>query len=186
MSHRVRVIEGLRFDRIPFDELFAGNEPVLMRGLTVDWPLVQAARESPTRVMDLLAANYNKKPVIVYVGDPEMGGRFSYNESLTGSWDITYMPSGDKGVFTLRQSGTLLVGEYVLEGGWRGSLQGTIVSGKVLLHRIDSKLGHSQDLEGTLSTEGRAIRGNWQNFILSGGQPASGNWVAQKRERADS
>ena len=38
MSHQVRVIEGLRFDRIPFDELFAGNEPVLMRGLTADWP----------------------------------------------------------------------------------------------------------------------------------------------------
>jgi hypothetical protein len=110
----------------------------------------------------------------------------SDNESLTGSWDITYLPSGDKGTFTLRQSGTLLVGEYVLEGGWRGSLQGTIVSGKVLLHRIDSKLGHSQDLDGTLSTEGRTIRGNWQNFILSGGQPTTGNWVAQKRERADS
>ena len=84
MSHQVRVIDGLRFDRIPFDELFAGNEPVLMRGLTADWPLVQAARRSPTEVMSLLAANYNKKPVIVYVGDPEMRGRFSYNESVTG------------------------------------------------------------------------------------------------------
>jgi len=110
----------------------------------------------------------------------------SDNESLTGSWDITYLPSNDKGTFTLRQSGTLLVGEYVLEGGWRGSLQGTIVSGKVLLHRIDSKLGHSQDLDGALSPEGRTIRGNWQNFILSGGQPTTGSWVAQKRERTDS
>ena len=110
----------------------------------------------------------------------------SDNESLTGSWDITYLPSGDKGVFTLRQSGTILVGEYVLEGGWRGSLQGTIVNEKVLLHRIDSKLGHSQNLEGALSSDGRAIRGTWQNFVLSGGQPSSGNWVAQKRERADS
>jgi len=110
----------------------------------------------------------------------------SDNESLTGSWDVSYLPSGDKGVFTLRQSGTLLAGEYLLEGGWKGSLQGTIVNGKVLLHRIDSKLGHSQDLEGTLSPEGRTIRGTWQNFILSGGQPASGNWVAQKKERADS
>lgn len=108
------------------------------------------------------------------------------NESLTGSWDITYLPSGDKGVFTLRQSGTLLVGEYVLEGGWRGSLQGTIVNGKVLLHRIDSKLGASQNLEGSLSPEGRTLRGTWQNFILSGGQPTSGNWVGQKRERTDS
>src|SRR5689334_8270406 len=84
MSHRVRVIDGLRFDRVPFDELFAGNEPVLMRGLTADWPLVRAGRESPDRVMDLLARSYNRKPVIVYVGEPGMGGRFSYNEDLTG------------------------------------------------------------------------------------------------------
>jgi len=34
--------------------------------------------------MELLAENYNKKPVIVYEGAPEMGGRFAYNESVTG------------------------------------------------------------------------------------------------------
>ncbi|HEU4401137.1 MAG TPA: hypothetical protein VFT43_03455, partial [Candidatus Polarisedimenticolia bacterium] len=111
----------------------------------------------------------------------------SDNESLTGSWDVTYLPSGDKGIFTLRQSGTLLVGEYSLEGGWKGSLQGTFVDGKLLLHRIDSKLGRSSDLEGTLSTDGKTIRGTWQNFILSGGTPVNGSWVARKRqERSDS
>ena len=84
MSHQVRVIDGLRFDRIPVDELFAGNEPVLMRGLTADWQLVQAARQAPAKVMELLAGTYNTQPVIVYGGDPEMGGRFGYNESVTG------------------------------------------------------------------------------------------------------
>jgi hypothetical protein len=110
----------------------------------------------------------------------------SDTESLTGSWDVSYLPSGDKGVFTLRQSGTLLVGEYSLEGGWKGSLQGTFVDGKLLLHRIDSKLGRSSDLEGTLSPDGRTVRGSWQNFILSGGQPTTGSWIAKKRqERAE-
>jgi len=106
----------------------------------------------------------------------------SDNESLTGVWDISYLPSGDKGVYSLRQSGTLLVGEYTLEGGWKGSLQGTFVDGKVLLHRIDSKLGRSSDLEGSLAPDGRTIRGTWQNFILSGGQPSAGQWVARKRQ----
>jgi hypothetical protein len=105
----------------------------------------------------------------------------SDNESLTGSWDVNYLPSGDKGIFALRQSGTLLVGEYTLEGGWKGSLQGTFVDGKVLLHRIDSKLGRSSDLEGTLAPDGKTLRGTWQSFILSGGQPTSGQWVAKKR-----
>lgn len=110
----------------------------------------------------------------------------SDTESLTGAWDVTYLPSGDKGVFMLRQSGTLLVGEYTLEGGWKGSLQGTFVDGKVLLHRIDSKLGRSSDLEGTLAPDGRTLRGTWQSFILSGGQPTNGSWVARKRqERAE-
>jgi len=106
----------------------------------------------------------------------------SDTESLTGTWDVTYLPSGDKGVFTLRQSGTLLVGEYSLEEGWKGSLQGTFVDGKVLLHRIDSKLGRSSDLEGTLAPDGRTIRGSWQNFILSGGSPTTGTWIAKKRQ----
>ncbi|HUD71642.1 MAG TPA: hypothetical protein VMQ62_06730 [Dongiaceae bacterium] len=110
----------------------------------------------------------------------------SDTESVTGVWDVTYLPSNDKGVFTLRQSGTLLVGEYALEGGWRGSLQGTVVNGKVLLHRIDSKLGQSQDLDATLSPEGRTLRGRWQNLILSGGTITTGDWIAKKRERTDS
>jgi len=110
----------------------------------------------------------------------------SDTESLTGTWTVTYLPSGDKGTFILRQSGTLLVGEYALEGGWRGSLQGTIVNGKVLLHRIDSKLGSSQSLEGNLAPDGRTLRGHWQNYILSGGEPTTGDWVAEKKERPES
>jgi hypothetical protein len=110
----------------------------------------------------------------------------SDNEALTGTWDVTYLPNNDKGSFTLRQSGTIVAGEYSLEGGWRGSLQGTFVNGKILLHRIDSKLGHSQDLEGTIAPDGKTLRGRWQNFILSGGQATSGDWVAQKRDRGDS
>jgi len=80
----VRVIDGLRFDRIPFDDLFAANEPVLMRGLVADWPLVQAGRRSPAAVMEQLTASYNQKPVIVYVGAPEIRGRFGYNDTVTG------------------------------------------------------------------------------------------------------
>ncbi len=106
----------------------------------------------------------------------------SDTESLTGIWDVTYLPSGDKGAFTLRQSGTLLAGEYSFDGGWKGSLQGTFVNDKLLLHRIDSKLGRSSDLEGTLAPDGRTIRGTWNNYILSGGQPVTGSWVGRKRQ----
>ncbi len=106
----------------------------------------------------------------------------SDTEALTGTWEVTYQPSGDQGVFLLRQSGTLLAGEYSLEGGWKGSLQGTIVDGKVHLSRIDAKLGRSSDLQGSVAPDGRTIRGTWQNFVLSGGEPVTGSWIAHKRQ----
>jgi hypothetical protein len=105
-------------------------------------------------------------------------------ESLTGNWAVTYMPSGDKGYFRIEQNGTLLGGEYVLEGGWQGSLQGTFVGGKVFLQRIDSRLGRSSTVEGYLSSDGRTIKGSWQNFDLTGPGPSSGAWTATKEEPA--
>src|SRR5262245_58229466 len=55
-----------------------------MKGLTADWPLVETAKQSPKHVMELLAGFYNREPVIVYVGDAGMKGRFAYDEALTG------------------------------------------------------------------------------------------------------
>lgn len=84
MTKTARVVEGVKPDQIPFDELFAGNEPVLMRGLTTDWPLVRAAARSPKNVMELMGGFYDKKPVIVYAGKAGMHGDFGYNEAMTG------------------------------------------------------------------------------------------------------
>ncbi len=79
----VRVIEGISPDQIPYDELFSGNEPVLLRGLVSDWPIVQAGKESPEKAMEVLLSGYSGKPAKVYVGAPEDGGRYHYNEDCT-------------------------------------------------------------------------------------------------------
>lgn len=76
-----RVMQGVRPDRIPFDELFEGAEPVVLRGLASDWPLVKAG---PDGIMDTLAAGYDGKPVIVYEGEASMHGRYAYNDDLSG------------------------------------------------------------------------------------------------------
>ena len=101
----------------------------------------------------------------------------SDTESLTGTWNVSYLPSGDSGVFTLRQAGTLVIGEYALEGGWKGSFKGTFVDGKVLLHRIDSKLGRMMEFEGYLSADGKQIRGTWLNYDLAGSEGSTGHSV---------
>ncbi len=103
-------------------------------------------------------------------------------ESLSGVWDVTYLPSGDRGVFSLRQSGTLVAGEYTQEGGWRGSLQGTLIRNKLVLQRIDSQQGHSADLEGVVSTDLRSVKGTWQSRLLSDGNQNNGAWTGKKRE----
>jgi len=78
-----RVIEGIKANQIPYDELFSGNEPVILRGLVSDWPIVKAGKDSAEKAMDLLLSGYTGKSAKVYVGDPEDGGRFHYNEDCT-------------------------------------------------------------------------------------------------------
>jgi hypothetical protein len=84
MSRAVRVIEGLAPGQIPYDELFAGNEPVLLRGVASGWPLVQAGRAGAEPAMKLLADHYDGRPVVAYVGEPSIRARFGYNEDVTG------------------------------------------------------------------------------------------------------
>ena len=80
---QVHVIEGVRPDNIPFEELFSRAEPVFMPGLAADWPLVKAGLESPDKALELMAANYSGKPAKVYIGDPDIKARFGYNEDCT-------------------------------------------------------------------------------------------------------
>ena len=106
------------------------------------------------------------------------------SESLSGLWDVLLSPGGDRGVFALRQSGTIVAGEYLQDGGHHGSLQGTLIDGKVFLSRIDARQGRSMELEGKVSTDGRLIRGTWQSLDVSGGRPGSGGWQARRRAEA--
>jgi hypothetical protein len=102
--------------------------------------------------------------------------------ALTGVWDLTLMPLEQRGACRLYQAGTLVNGTYRLDGGWTGSLQGTLVNRKVYLVRIDAKLGRSMELEGFLSSDGQRIRGTWLSYELAGSERATGQWSAQKRQ----
>ncbi len=103
-------------------------------------------------------------------------------DSVTGLWEITMLPGGEKGVFALFQSGTIVTGQYVLDGPFQGSLEGTLIDRRVLLHRIDSRLGRSMDLTGFLSPDGLSVRGTWENYDLANGQARTGSWAARRRQ----
>jgi hypothetical protein len=100
--------------------------------------------------------------------------------ALTGTWDLVFLPSEQRGRASLDQTGALVSGTYELAGGWTGSLQGTLVNRKVYLVRIDSRLGKSMELEGYLSSDGERIRGSWLNYELAGQEGSTGHWSAQR------
>jgi hypothetical protein len=104
---------------------------------------------------------------------------------LQGRWSVSLLPTGQRGVFNLLQTGAIVSGTYELDGGWTGSLTGTLVDRKVHFIRIDSKLGRSMELEGFLSSDGNRIRGSWQNYDLSGDVQPSGQWTAVRRRESE-
>jgi len=101
-------------------------------------------------------------------------------DQLTGVWEVTWMPAGVVGTFYLDQSGTLVSGQYDLGTHGSGSLQGTFVSGKLFLQRIDSRRGRDAEIEGVLSADGRQIRGTWMAYEMSQGGTPHGQWVARR------
>ena len=101
---------------------------------------------------------------------------------LTAAWDLTVMPSGQRGRMELTQNGALVSGTYALDGGWSGSLRGTLVNRKVFLERIDARVGRWGTFEGYLSTDGKTIRGTWSRLELAGLDGAEGQWIASRSE----
>jgi hypothetical protein len=84
LAKQVRVLEGVRPDKISFDELFEANEPVILRGLVSDWDLVKEGKISSDRAMEALQSKSSGKPVGVFIANPETNARFFYNEQCTG------------------------------------------------------------------------------------------------------
>jgi len=93
---------------------------------------------------------------------------------LDGHWLLTMMPSGLRGDLYLDQVGTLVSGEYRLENGQTGNVQGTLVSGQLVLERIDAQYGRIGRFEAALSKDQNALRGTWYSYEVTSGKPLVG------------
>jgi hypothetical protein len=80
---RIRELGDVDPKALP-DELLESSEPVVVRGLTASWPMVAAARVSAARASAYLLGLYRGMKVTVLSALPEVGGRFFYNEDLSG------------------------------------------------------------------------------------------------------
>ncbi len=109
--------------------------------------------------------------------------RSNPSDPLTGRWDVFVNPGGRRGVYRLSLDGTILSGDYALDGGFHGSLRGTFVGDRVVLERIDSERGVDAKFYGRLTTAPvRRISGTWEGTQIAPAPvsgPVAGTWAAQ-------
>jgi hypothetical protein len=66
------------------DSVLSSTEPVVLRGLVADWPIVAAGKQSPQAAADYLRQFYSGKPLTASYAPPAIKGRVGYNEDLSG------------------------------------------------------------------------------------------------------
>jgi hypothetical protein len=77
----VREIGGHTLRDAPWRALLAEGEPILLRGVVSDWPLVQRGAQSPRAAVDYLLSFYNGRPAAGYTAAPQEGGRYFYADA---------------------------------------------------------------------------------------------------------
>ena len=66
------------------NEIVPAAVPVVLKGQVSDWPAVQAAGKSNQEVVAYIKRFDTGSTVETIIGPPEIGGRFFYNESMSG------------------------------------------------------------------------------------------------------
>jgi len=103
----------------------------------------------------------------------------SADDPLSGRWDVTINPGPRHAVFRLVLDGTLVWGEYTMEGGFRGSFRGTLVGDRLFIERIDSERGNDARFWGRLVPSQKRITGTWEATAMAPAVgPVAGSWVA--------
>src|SRR4051794_31463204 len=83
ISTKVREVAGVS-PRELSDELLKSTQPVVLRGLVASWPVARAGLESGQAAVSYLRRFYQDATVGAFLGAPDIGGRFFYNDDLSG------------------------------------------------------------------------------------------------------
>jgi hypothetical protein len=63
--------------------VYSSTEPLVLKSLVTDWPIVKAGRQSPQAAVDYILQFYSGELVTAAHGPPSIKGRVGYNEDLT-------------------------------------------------------------------------------------------------------
>ena len=83
IKRQIREVTGCRPDSLS-DDILNSNEPLVLRGLTADWPIVKAAVQSPAQAEAYILQFDSGQQLTAYRGEPEIEGRIFYTEDLSG------------------------------------------------------------------------------------------------------
>ena len=83
LDQGIKTITGLSPNDIP-DAVLGSHIPVVIKGLVANWPLVQAANNSPKKAISYLEKFSTEESWTVFKGEPEIDGRVFYNSELNG------------------------------------------------------------------------------------------------------
>jgi len=79
----VREVSGLRPGEVP-EEVLKSAEPLLLKGMVAEWPIVQAAKTSAQAADLYLRQFYQDATVGAFFSHPNTKGRIFYNEDMSG------------------------------------------------------------------------------------------------------
>lgn len=80
-ANQVKIINGCKAGCVP-EEVYASDQPLVLKGLVEHWPLVGAALESADSAVKMLKAHYSGQLAPVYFGSPGVR-RWAYNEDVS-------------------------------------------------------------------------------------------------------
>jgi hypothetical protein len=82
-ARTIREVADVDSSALP-DAFLDSTEPLVVRGLGANWPMVKAARESNAAACAYLLRHYGGMPVTVLSTPPKEKGRFFYNDDFSG------------------------------------------------------------------------------------------------------
>ncbi len=88
IDRKVREVSGIGPDGLS-DDILTATEPLVLRGLVAEWPVVKAGRRSVDAAIDYLDGFYDNATIGAFFGNPDIDGRVFYNEDMTG---FNYQP----------------------------------------------------------------------------------------------
>ncbi|MBM0103730.1 cupin-like domain-containing protein [Steroidobacter sp. S1-65] len=83
IANKAREITGVDPRALP-DDVLLSTQPLVLKGLVADWPIVRAGLQSNQSAISYIRRFYRDATVGALLGAPDIEGRFFYNEDLSG------------------------------------------------------------------------------------------------------